>query len=54
MAYIFFANTYKIATIGEESGGVLRRRTSDQTEVSKITLMFADVGVCSHSLRHNQ
>jgi hypothetical protein len=39
---------------GEESGGVLRCKASDQTEVSTITLIFADVGVCSHSLRHNR
>ncbi len=43
-----------IVMLGEESGGVFRRRARDQTEVSTITLMSADVGVCSYSLHHNR
>ncbi|AFZ21748.1 hypothetical protein Mic7113_6156 [Allocoleopsis franciscana PCC 7113] len=41
-------------TAGEESGGVLLRKASDQTEVSTMTLISAGVAACSRSLRNNQ
>jgi hypothetical protein len=39
---------------GEESGGVFRRRASDQTEASTIMLMLDDVAAYNYRFRHTR
>ena len=41
-------------TMGEELAGVLRRKASDPTDLSTMTLMHVGVAACRRSLRRNQ
>jgi len=41
-------------TMRVELGGVLRRKASDQTDLSTMKLMHVGVAACRRSLRHNQ